>query len=188
MAYPQSIALHPQFSILNVLFFILLPQISLIQPFFAIFNSSSSTPCQKNGILDSKSPQNSRISDKMSSSAAYTACSFFQVCLKCWLPVLKPLPSNLNFKFSILYSPSSYLKSPLSNIESPSWTLLSQSPAKSIWYSTENALKMAGFPTKRSASAACVACNLPGLRYRIVMLWFLKIYQFGAGPSFLPYP
>ena len=42
-----------------------------------IFNSSSSILSQKNGIFDSKSPQNSVISNKMSAS---TACSFFQVC------------------------------------------------------------------------------------------------------------
>ena len=80
MAYPQSIALHPQFLILNASFSILLPQISLIQPHFSIFNSSSSILSQKNGIFDSKSPQNSVISDKMSASAACTACSFFQAC------------------------------------------------------------------------------------------------------------
>ena len=80
MAYPQSLGLHPQFLILNALFSIRLPQISLIQPQFCIFGSSSSILSQKNGIFDSKSPQNSVISNKMSASAACTACSFFQVC------------------------------------------------------------------------------------------------------------
>ena len=79
MAYPQFIALHPQFSILNASFSILLPQISLIQPQFCIFGSSSSILSQKNGIFYSKSPQNSVISNKMSASAACTACNFFQV-------------------------------------------------------------------------------------------------------------
>ena len=71
--WPQSIALHLQFSII-------IPQISLIQPQFSIFNSSSSILSQKNGIFYSKSPQNSMISDKMSASAACTACNFFLVC------------------------------------------------------------------------------------------------------------
>ena len=82
MAYPQSIALHPQFLILNASFSILLPQISLIQPHFSIFYSSFSILSQKNGIFDSKRPQNSVISDKMSASGACTACSFFQVRIK----------------------------------------------------------------------------------------------------------
>ena len=87
IAYPHSIALHPQFLILNASFSILLPQISLIQPRFSIFNSSSSLLSQKNGIFDSKSPQISLISDKMSASAAFTTCSFFQVCQIHCLPI-----------------------------------------------------------------------------------------------------
>ena len=78
-AFPQSIALHPQFLILNALFCIHLPQISLIQLPFSIFNSSSSILSRKNGIFDSKSPQNSVIFYNMSASAACTACSFFQL-------------------------------------------------------------------------------------------------------------
>ena len=77
MAYPQSIAIHPQFAILDVSFSIPLPQISLIKPQISIFNSSSSIVSQKNVIFDSKSPQNSGIFNKMSPS---TACSFIQVC------------------------------------------------------------------------------------------------------------
>ena len=69
----------PQFSILNALFSILLPQISLIQPQVCTFDSSSSILSQKNRIFDSKSPQTSVISNKMSASATCTACSFFQV-------------------------------------------------------------------------------------------------------------
>ena len=65
--------------ILNASFSILVPQTSFIQPHFSIFISSSSILSQKNGILDSKSPQNCVISDNMSASAACTACSFFQV-------------------------------------------------------------------------------------------------------------
>ena len=76
IAYPQSIALCPPFLIPNASFSILLPQISLILPHFSIFNSSSSFLNQKNGIFDSKSPQNRLISGKMFASAA---CSFFQV-------------------------------------------------------------------------------------------------------------
>ena len=79
-AYPQSIALHPQFWILNPPFSILLPKISFIQPQFSISNSSFFILSKKYGIFGSKSPQNSVISDKMSASAACTACSFFQVC------------------------------------------------------------------------------------------------------------
>ena len=71
--YPQSIALHPPFSIL-------LPQIFFIQPQFSIFNSSFAILSIEYGIFGSKSPQNSMISDKMSGSTAYIACSFFQVC------------------------------------------------------------------------------------------------------------
>ena len=80
MTYPQSISLHPQFPILNAPISILLPYISYIHCQFSILNSSSYIQSQKNGIVDSKSPQNSVISDKMSASAACTACSFFQVC------------------------------------------------------------------------------------------------------------
>ena len=65
MAYPQSIALPPQFSILDSSFSIILPQISL-------FNSSSSILSQMNWIFDSESPQNSAISNKMSASKATT--------------------------------------------------------------------------------------------------------------------
>ena len=89
MSNPQSIALQPQFLILNALFCIHLPQLSLIQPPFSIFNSSSSIISRKNGIFDSKSPQNSVISDKMSASAACTACSFFQVCLNLYWNILE---------------------------------------------------------------------------------------------------
>ena len=64
---------------LNPLFSILLSQISLFQPQFSFFNSSSSILSQKYGIFDSKCPQNSVISDKMSTSATCTACSFFPV-------------------------------------------------------------------------------------------------------------
>ena len=72
IAYPQSRALQPQFWMLYALFFIPLPQ-------FSIVNSSSSILTQKNRIFDSKCPQNSMISDLMSTSADCTACSFFQV-------------------------------------------------------------------------------------------------------------
>ena len=42
---------------------------------------------------------------------------------KYWLSILYPQPSDLNFEFSILHSPSFYLKSPVCNLNSPS-TLL----------------------------------------------------------------
>ena len=71
MANPPSVALHPQFSFLNASFSILFPQISLIQPQFSIFDSSSSIPGQDKGIYDSKSPQNSTISDKMHNFYCY---------------------------------------------------------------------------------------------------------------------
>ena len=61
IAYPPSITIHPQFSILNASFSIPLPQIYLIKPQFSIFNSSSSIVSQKNGIFDSKSPQKRRL-------------------------------------------------------------------------------------------------------------------------------
>ena len=87
MAYPRSIALPPQFLILNASFSILLPQISLTQPQFSLLNSSSSILSEKYRIFDSKSPWNSVISDKMSASAATTATSFFQVCKNVlWIP------------------------------------------------------------------------------------------------------
>ena len=44
--------------------------------------------------------------------------------LKSGLPILNPQPSTLNFGFSIHYSPSSYFKSPLTYLNSPSLTLL----------------------------------------------------------------
>ena len=73
-------SLYPNPSIFNFqLKDLHLTKISFIQPQISIFNSSSSILNQKNGIFDSKSPQNSIISDKMSASAACTACSFFQV-------------------------------------------------------------------------------------------------------------
>ena len=52
------------------------------------------------------------------------------------------------FQCSILYSPSSYLKSPLLNLNSPSSTLLPQSLAKSTRSLTKIVLKRARFPTK----------------------------------------
>ena len=79
IAYPQSTALNLQFQILNPPFSILLPQISFYQPQFSIFNSSSFNLSQKYGMFDSKCSQNRGILDKMSASAACTACSFFQV-------------------------------------------------------------------------------------------------------------
>ena len=80
IAYPQSRALLPQFWILNPQFSYLLPQISFIQLQLSIVNSSSFILNQKYWIFDSKCPQNSMISYKLSASTACTACSFFQVC------------------------------------------------------------------------------------------------------------
>ena len=82
ITYPQSIALQPRFWIINAPFDILLPQISFIHPQFSIVNSDSSVLTQKCRIFDSKCPQNSLILNEMSTSAACTACSFFQVCLR----------------------------------------------------------------------------------------------------------
>ena len=79
LEFLQSIALHPQFWIINPPFSILLHQISFIQLQFSIFNTCFSILSKKYGIFASKSPQNSVISDKMSASATCTACSFFQV-------------------------------------------------------------------------------------------------------------
>ena len=69
----------PPSSIFNSIWFFLHPPSSnlLDPPHFSIFNSSSSILRQKNGIFDSKSPQNNVTSDKVSASAA---CNFFQVC------------------------------------------------------------------------------------------------------------
>ena len=78
IANSQSIVFHPQVLPLNPLKSILLPEISFIKTQFSIFQSSTSILRQKCRILDSKCPQNSGISDKMSASAACTACSFFQ--------------------------------------------------------------------------------------------------------------
>ena len=64
IAYPQSIAIQPQFWLLNPPFSILLPQIFFIKLQFSIVNSSSSILTQKYKIFDSKCPQNSVISDK----------------------------------------------------------------------------------------------------------------------------
>ena len=99
IAYPQCIALQPQFQILNLLFSILLPQISFIKPQSSNVNSSSSILTQKYTIFDSKCSQNGIISDKMSASAACaacTACSFFQVCTHGHkhTKLLQPWPSN----------------------------------------------------------------------------------------------
>ena len=77
MAYPQSIALNPQFSILNALISIPQTQISLIQPQISIFISCPSILSQKNGIFDSKNPQNCVISNKMSASATLAALNIF---------------------------------------------------------------------------------------------------------------
>ena len=48
----------------------------------------------------------------------------------------------------MLLSPSSYLKSPWSNLISPSWTLLLPSSVKRTGYLTQKVLKIAWFPTK----------------------------------------
>ena len=81
-AYPQHITLHSQFLTQNPHFSIILPKIHFIQPQFSISNSSFFILSKKHGIFGSKSPQNRVSSDKMSASAACTACSFFQVCLQ----------------------------------------------------------------------------------------------------------
>ena len=72
-------------SILNPKSSILLPSTSnLLYPTqFSIVKSSSSIPTQKNKKFDSKCPQNSVISNKMSARATCTACTFFQV----WTPI-----------------------------------------------------------------------------------------------------
>ena len=79
--YPSSMQ-RPPLSIWNSKSSILhpLPQISFLQPQFSILNSSSFILRQKYGIFDWKYPQNSGNSNKMSASAACTACCIFQVC------------------------------------------------------------------------------------------------------------
>ena len=68
--------------------------------------------------------------------------------LKSWVPILNPWPNIFNFEWSILHSPSSYLKFLLSNLKSPSSTLLFPSSVKSTGYLTQKVLKKAWFPTK----------------------------------------
>ena len=68
--------------------------------------------------------------------------------LKSWLAILNPQSSTLNFEISIVYSPSSHLKYPLSNLNFPHPTLLPPSSVKSMGYLTKNVLKITGFPTK----------------------------------------
>ena len=65
--------------ILNPPFSILLPQIFFIKSKFSIVNPFYSILTQNYMIVDSKCPQNSVISAKMSESAAFTICIFFQV-------------------------------------------------------------------------------------------------------------
>ena len=60
------------------------------QPQFFIFNSTPTILNQKYRIFDSKCPQNSVISDKMSASAT---CSFFQV-WGVWGGILRPPQRN----------------------------------------------------------------------------------------------
>ena len=55
----------------------------------------------------------------------------------------------------MLHSPSSYLKSPLYNLNSPSSPFLPLSLLKSIGYLTQNSVIF----DKMSASAACTACS-----------------------------
>ena len=74
--YPQTTTLQPHFRIINPLFSIIQPQFSLIYPQFSISKSSSSIFGIKCGIFDWNCPQNSRIFDKMSASAACTTFSF----------------------------------------------------------------------------------------------------------------
>ena len=78
---PQILIIHPQFTqfwIRNPQISSLQPQISFNKPQFLIFKPSSSILSQKWGIFDSKCPQNSGISNKMSAIAACTAYSFFR--------------------------------------------------------------------------------------------------------------
>ena len=58
------------------LFSIFLPQIFFIKPQFSIVNQSSSILTQKYGIFDSKFPQNSVISYKMSASPLSPLAAF----------------------------------------------------------------------------------------------------------------
>ena len=102
--------------------------------------------------------------------------------LKSWVPILNPLPSILNFEFQNLHSPSFYLTSLLSNLNSPSSTLLPWFSAKSTGYLTENVLKIAGFPTKcPQAPLALLAafsrsaflrifCFIPQLKFKMFVL------------------
>ena len=70
---PQSTAHQPQFWILNHHFSI------LKLPLFNLNSPSTTLSSVKSWIFYSKCPQNTRICDKMSSSATCTACFFFQV-------------------------------------------------------------------------------------------------------------
>ena len=81
------IVLHPLSSIFNFEFSTLFSPCSYLKSLlkklqFSNFHSSSSILSQKYRISDSKFPQNSRTSDKLSASVACTTCIVCQV----WLP------------------------------------------------------------------------------------------------------
>ena len=76
-------------------------------------------------------------------------------CIKCWCGMmtssnLDDLSSIHSHPFSIFNSKwfTPYLKSPWSNLNSPSSTLLPHSSVKRTWYLTQKVLKTAWFPTK----------------------------------------
>ena len=81
-------------------------------------------------------PQNREILDK---GMAWWITQSFIVCPQY-------TASTLNFEFSTLYSLSCYLKSPLSNLNSPSSTPPPLASVNCMGYLTQNVLKIAGIP------------------------------------------
>ena len=71
--------------------------------------------------------------------------------------ILNLQPSTIDFVFSTLKSPSSYIKTPFSNFYSQSSALLFPSSVKSTVYLTQNFPKNSWIYDKMSASAACTS-------------------------------
>ena len=100
-------------------------------------------------FIDLECPQNSVTRDKRLPELCVLIwwCGMMKS-LNLKLPILNSQPFILHVDFLYLYSPSSYHKSPLSNLHCPSSTILLWFSAKSARNWTENVLKIAGFPTK----------------------------------------
>ena len=90
--------------------------------------------------------------------------------------ILNLQPSTIDFVFSILHSPSSYIKTPFSNFYSQSSALLFPSSVKSTVYMTQNFPKNSWISDKMSATAACTSRSFNQVSF-LIGFWWYRIHQ-----------